>query len=132
MEAFLEIKRREGERCWLEAFPGFCLFRETSRLVRKPLIRLIAPVATFSSPFSFSFPPFFLRIDAKGTPSPLSLSGIRVVAICNSKEEEKEEKKGRRAGKERKIKEECYLVQEGLVASPMKFIICRSCSWRGR
>ena len=109
----------------MEAFPGFCLFRETSRLLRKPLIRLIAPVASFSppsSPFSFSFPPFFLRIDArlKRKPPSLSLSlslflsGIRIVAICKNLKE-KEEKKGGKAGKERKIKEECYLVQEGSV-----------------
>lgn len=126
MEAFLEIKRREGES-WLKAFPGFCLFRETSRLVRKPLIRLIASIASFSRPSSpFSF---FLRIGKRKISLSLSLSQV-FVAICNLKEEE-EEKKGK-AGKERKIKEKCYLVQEGLVASPMKFIICRSCSWRGR
>lgn len=126
MEAFLEIKRREGES-WLKAFPGFCLFRETSRLVRKPLIRLIASIASFSSIFPF----LVLSSNWKEKNLPLSLSLSQVfVAICNLKEEE-EEKKGK-AGKERKIKEKCYLVQEGLVASPMKFIICRSCSWRGR
>lgn len=39
----------------------------------------------------------------KGPPPPLSLSGIRVVAICNSKEEEEEKKREEsRKGKKNK------------------------------